>query len=458
MNPEVYIPGSKQVLGHAAALPPGLSFLDYMLLETERLHSLVRRFTAPDETAFFPADLPQPLLPPLRGPRVLYPNAININDQVKAVYLHRILPQICRPQTEPNSYGSTGVADIAVLQALSKRVHYGKFIAESKFQADPETYTALIRANDTAGIMARLTDSAQEERVLQRVEMKASLFGSDITTAGPRPEYKVQPAAIQALYRDYVIPLTKDVEVAYLLQRVDHTAVAVAGEALDDSNPAVRAACQQFGAHIQRRLLLVRGAPEVFQAVMQDDVRYGILLMEDSATGSLRHTFLFDLFGAANLQICAEVYVTMPPPAAAASIFMNAKAKDRHMRYVVISKEGARATGSDRTAVCFGPRHESGGLRACLGVLQAHNINLLSIQSHLLGEEPMIFAEFAGHREEAAVRAALTDLRAHASFVTVLGSFINIEGPNAGSGHLPLPRRCPHNETPPAATLVFDPT
>lgn len=40
-------------------------------------------------------------------------------------------------------------------------------------------------------------------------------------------------------------------QVAYLLQRVDHTAVAVAGEALDDSNPAVRAACQQFGAHIQ---------------------------------------------------------------------------------------------------------------------------------------------------------------------------------------------------------------
>jgi len=49
------------------------------------------------------------------GPRG-HPNAININDQVKAVYLHRILPQICRPQTDPNSYGSTGVADIAVLQ------------------------------------------------------------------------------------------------------------------------------------------------------------------------------------------------------------------------------------------------------------------------------------------------------------------------------------------------------
>jgi len=199
------------------------------------------------------------------------------------------------------------------------------------------------------GGLAALTTPA-----VRRPPPLGSLFGSDITTAGPRPEYKVQPAAIQALYRDYVIPLTKDVEVrapqrgggawvgqpaggplsqpmprppvlfqhrvgrssgagracphgrprrdrfplqsisvngskrtgrarsdnavcsrapppsahrerpgpqtrrpvgppqvAYLLQRVDHTAVAVAGEALDDSNPAVRAACQQFGAHIQ---------------------------------------------------------------------------------------------------------------------------------------------------------------------------------------------------------------
>lgn len=32
------------------------------------------------------------------------------------------------------------------LQALSKRIHYGKFVAEAKFQASPDAYKAAIRA------------------------------------------------------------------------------------------------------------------------------------------------------------------------------------------------------------------------------------------------------------------------------------------------------------------------
>lgn len=31
-------------------------------------------------------------------------------------------------------------------QALSKRIHYGKFVAEAKFQASPDAYEAAIRA------------------------------------------------------------------------------------------------------------------------------------------------------------------------------------------------------------------------------------------------------------------------------------------------------------------------
>ena len=54
-------------------------------------------------------------------------------------------------------------ADIAVLQALSKRIHFGKFIAEAKFQAETERYTKLILANDADGIMEALTDSTVEK-------------------------------------------------------------------------------------------------------------------------------------------------------------------------------------------------------------------------------------------------------------------------------------------------------
>ena len=50
-----------------------------------------------------------------------------------------------------------------MLQALSKRIHFGKFIAEAKFQAETERYTKLILANDADGIMEALTNSAVEE-------------------------------------------------------------------------------------------------------------------------------------------------------------------------------------------------------------------------------------------------------------------------------------------------------
>ena len=45
-----------------------MSFLDYMLVETERLHSRVRRYTSPDEYPFFPGKLPPPELPLPRSP------------------------------------------------------------------------------------------------------------------------------------------------------------------------------------------------------------------------------------------------------------------------------------------------------------------------------------------------------------------------------------------------------
>ena len=41
------------------------SLLEYLLLETEQLHGKIRRYTSPDEQAFFPDALPPLVLPPL---------------------------------------------------------------------------------------------------------------------------------------------------------------------------------------------------------------------------------------------------------------------------------------------------------------------------------------------------------------------------------------------------------
>eukprot|EP00966_Prymnesium_polylepis_P213847 4952607-Prymnesium_polylepis.2 len=91
------------------------SFLDFMLLETERLHARVRRYTSPDEHAFFPQRLPPPELPLLDFASDLHPAVVNLNDRIKQLYLNKVLPAMC-PPGDDQQHGSSVVADVAVLQ------------------------------------------------------------------------------------------------------------------------------------------------------------------------------------------------------------------------------------------------------------------------------------------------------------------------------------------------------
>ena len=59
--------------------------------------------------------------------------AINVNDHIMDLYLQRLLPGITEPGDD-NNYGSSAMGDVLCLQALSKRIHYGKFVAEAKFR------------------------------------------------------------------------------------------------------------------------------------------------------------------------------------------------------------------------------------------------------------------------------------------------------------------------------------
>ncbi|KAF8062653.1 CM1 [Scenedesmus sp. PABB004] len=240
-NAAVYEPGGVQVPAYGRD-GTRLSLLEYLLRETEALHGKVRRYTSPDEHAFFPDDLPPLVLPPLEYPGVLAPAAggININATILATYVDAILPEISAPGDDGN-YGSAGTLDVLALQALSKRIHYGKFVAEAKFRARPEEYTALIRAQDGAGLMALLTDVAVERTVVERVRLKAATFGRDIHPGAAPLDggasgggaaalasasldgggFKIAPSALAAMYETVVMPLTKEVQVAYLLRRLD---------------------------------------------------------------------------------------------------------------------------------------------------------------------------------------------------------------------------------------------
>ncbi|KAJ3387381.1 chorismate mutase aro7 [Entophlyctis sp. JEL0112] len=224
-----------------SSLSSNESFLDYLLREMESVHAKVRRYTSPDEYPFS-SDLPKPILPPLKFPQLLYPNSINLNSKLKDIYIKNIIPALCKDGDDKN-YGSSATKDIDALQMLSRRIHFGKFVAEAKFQ-DPSTreeYVRLIKLKDRAGINALLTNLSVEERLLKRLRLKALIFGQEINEGltgtdlagamneetwrnsgdGKKRVRKIDPELVVKIYEQYVIPLTKEVEVDYLIGRLD---------------------------------------------------------------------------------------------------------------------------------------------------------------------------------------------------------------------------------------------
>ncbi|KAE8154928.1 chorismate mutase, partial [Aspergillus avenaceus] len=200
LNKPVYVPGGVTIPNNETSL------MDYMLREQERLQSRFRRYQSPDEYPFFPDVLESPILQPLQYPKILHDNDVNVNQVIKARYVEDILPAICpkfdredRGETQEN-YGSAATADVSCLQALSRRIHFGKFVAESKFQKEPERFVKMIRENDRKGIDEAITDAAVERKVLERLALKAKTYGTDPAFLEVA-EQKINVEAVVAMYK-----------------------------------------------------------------------------------------------------------------------------------------------------------------------------------------------------------------------------------------------------------------
>ena len=177
-----------------------------MLREQERLQSLVRRYESPDEYPFFPDAIQKPILQPLDYPKLLHPNDVEVNRTIKNKYIETILPGVCRDfgredrGEKQENYGSTATCDVMCLQALSRRIHFGKFVAESKFRQEPERFVELIRAEDRVGIDLAISKPAVEKTVLERLQLKARTYGTDPST-GAESESKIAVDAVVAMYK-----------------------------------------------------------------------------------------------------------------------------------------------------------------------------------------------------------------------------------------------------------------
>eukprot|EP00930_Biecheleria_cincta_P021587 TRINITY_DN15958_c0_g1_i1.p1 TRINITY_DN15958_c0_g1~~TRINITY_DN15958_c0_g1_i1.p1 ORF type:complete len:296 (+),score=51.10 TRINITY_DN15958_c0_g1_i1:38-925(+) len=209
---------------------------DWFIYQTECLHSQVCRYNHPTEYSFF-GPLPEPTLgqganaknaepEPILAP---VPDSARINSKLLDIYRRKIVPKICEPGDDGNP-GSTAVQDVHVLQTMATRIYFGLFVAESKFRTETAKATALIQARDREGLMAFVTKRDVELKNIQRVILKARTFAQNISTAEKgqlapistlSTTYKIDPEYIGTVFDDYLMPLTKEVEVEYLLARLD---------------------------------------------------------------------------------------------------------------------------------------------------------------------------------------------------------------------------------------------
>lgn len=91
-------------------------------------------------------------------------------------------------------------------------------MSESKFRSCPADFVPHILNPNPEELLKLITKPAVEAALLVRLDKKARWYGGELDAQGQVQENKMKlnVACIVGLYRDWIIPLTKEVEVRVL--------------------------------------------------------------------------------------------------------------------------------------------------------------------------------------------------------------------------------------------------
>ncbi len=95
-------------------------------------------------------------------------------------------------------------------------------------------------------------------------------------------------------------------------------------------------------------------------------------------------------------------------------------------RFLIISREDAKPTGEDKTAILFSTAHKAGALADVLDVFKRYEINLTNIESRPSKKrqwEYYFFVDLLGHKTDKNVRDGMEEARKHCLQLSILGSF-----------------------------------
>lgn len=99
-------------------------------------------------------------------------------------------------------------------------------------------------------------------------------------------------------------------------------------------------------------------------------------------------------------------------------------------RFIIVSPRPVYISHSDRISICFEIPHKSGSLYGILSNFIYNNINMTKIESSpIQGKswEYRFFVDIEGSIDDAAVKNALTGIKAETVYFKILGSYCNVE-------------------------------
>ncbi len=100
-------------------------------------------------------------------------------------------------------------------------------------------------------------------------------------------------------------------------------------------------------------------------------------------------------------------------------------------RFAVIGQADGRATGDDKTSLCFAVQHKAGALYGALESFKKYDLNMTKIESRPSRSkawEYLFFVDIDGHSSDDRVTKALADMSGHCVLLKVLGSYPKAKG------------------------------
>lgn len=99
-------------------------------------------------------------------------------------------------------------------------------------------------------------------------------------------------------------------------------------------------------------------------------------------------------------------------------------------RFIIISKNDAKPTGSDRTSLVFSVKDRVGALHDILVPFQKAAINMTKIESRPSKKKAwnyFFFVDLEGHAQDEKIADALKNLEKHCTFFKILGSYPKVD-------------------------------